>query len=427
MVVLIPVIAAGNLIPQRGRVAPWEISAWEQSYPMLSKVVAAAGLDHVYTSWWFLIVFSLLFLNMSLVTWALIRRTAKKAKGLHRFSPETVSYYSLGFFGYSDALWREMQGRIKSRRYRVVSSEDEIYARKGWSGIWGGTILHTGLIVLLAGAVVSGLTRFSGYTEMGEGQGFIDSPESYLQSSQGILFPGHRPQFTIGVSGIEEKDVSEKLKVVISTMQVIEDGKEVTSKTVRMNDPLYYKGMKIFQSRFAGPALLFRIDQKAKEDLLSNHPYAADSQPVAVGYVNLKKAEGTVSSVFPLKGTPFQAQAVYSGEDTIELEVRDKSLIVFRGRIGVEQNVLLDSLKITLLAINKWSGIIVVYDRAVPIVFSGFGLAIIGIAIMGLFDPREIWVKKILRNGSKKIEVLGWGRWKNMFHEEFREMMEDLK
>src|SRR5574341_1605408 len=69
MVLLVPVIAAGNLVPQRGRVSPDDIIVWQQRYPSFSKIVSAAGLDHVYTSWWFLIVFTVLFLNMTLITW----------------------------------------------------------------------------------------------------------------------------------------------------------------------------------------------------------------------------------------------------------------------------------------------------------------------------------------------------------------------
>ena len=414
MVLLIPIIAAGNLVPQRGRVAPWEIEAWRQTYPVLAKIVAASGLDHVYTSWWFLVVFTVFFLNMTLITWDLTRRTRIKTKGLHRFSQEGVAYFALGNFAYREHSVTAFEETLRKRRYRIVAAGEEVYAQKGWVGIWGGTILHIGLVVILIGAVLSGLSRFSGYTEMGDGQQFNDSAGSYLQSSSGILFPGHKPEIAIRVSNIHEKDLG-KMKAVLSTLTVFENEMQIRSKTVRMNDPLYYKGMKIFQSRYAGPALL----------LVVNDP--SGRGPLA-GYVNLKQTIGkSTSSVFSLGSTPFQAKATYApGSDSIQLELREKGSMVYEGTVRIGQEIPAKSWRISLAAINRWSGIIVVYDWAVPIIFSGFFLCVAGIAIMGLFDPREIWARKKMQESGPVVEILGWGRWRNMFLDEFRAITGDI-
>lgn len=413
MIFLIPIIAAGNLIPQRGRVSPDDIIEWQQRHPSFSQVVSGTGLDHVYTSWWFLIVFTVLFLNMSLITWDLIHRTRRKARGLHRFDPDAAAYFSLGNFSFTDHAWASFEETLRKRRYSIILSGNEIYARKGWFGIWGGTILHAGLVVLLAGAVVSGLTRFSGYTEMGEGQAFSDTEKAYLQTSYGPLFPGHRPGVNIRVQDIQEKDLG-KMKAVVSRLVVIDNGVPVVSKSLRMNEPLSYRGMKVFQSRYAGPALLFAIEEPASPI------------PIA-GYVNLKASGKTESSIFSLLGTPFQAKATYRpGSDGVELEVRDRGEIVYHGPMKAGQALLAGPWKIILAAINHWSGIIVVYDRAVPVIFAGFFLAVAGIAVMGLFDPREIWARALERNGVKTVEILGWGRWRNMFLDEFGEIKDNV-
>lgn len=414
MVLLVPVIAAGNLVPQRGRVSPDDIIVWQQRYPSFSKIVSAAGLDHVYTSWWFLIVFTVLFLNMTLITWDLIGRTRRKAQGLHRFDPDAAAYFSLGNFRFTDDAWASFEAALRNRRYGIIASEGEIYGRKGWVGIWGGTILHVGLVVLLAGAVVSGLTRFSGYTEMGEGQSFTDTEKSYLQASYGLLFPRHKPGIHIKVQGIWVNDL-DKMKVVESALVVMDKGIPAVSKSIRMNEPLSYRGMKVFQSRYAGPALLFAVE--------------GPGSPVPIaGYVNLKASGRAESSMFSLLGTPFQAKATYMpGSDVLEMEVRAREEIIFRGPMKAGQALLAGPWKITLAAINRWSGIIVVYDWAVPIVFASFFLAVAGIAVMGLFDPREIWAKRMKRDGKEVVEILGWGRWRNMFLDEFDEMTEEIK
>lgn len=416
MSALLPVIAAGNLIPQQAKVSPAEMMEWQRSYPTVSKLVSAAGLDHVYTSWWFLIVFAILFLNMALITWDLIGVTRRKALGLHRYSSDAKAYFALGTFPHDDGTMASLNELLRKRRYHVLLAEGEVYARKGWPGIWGGTILHVGLVILLAGAVVSGLTRFNGFMEMGVGQSFSDTEGAYLASSHGPLFPGHHPERTIKVLDMEERDLG-KMKALVSTIMVSEHDVTMRSKTVRMNDPLYYNGMKIFQSRHSGPALLFGI-----EDITNPAP-----TPVA-GYVNLQQTGGKTSSIFTLKGTPFQARAEFlPGSEGINIEVRDRKEIVYQGPMRPGQALLVDNWKIRLAAINKWSGIIVVYDWAVPIIFAGFALVIAGIAVMGLFDPREIWARETVRDGVTFIEVLGWGRWRNMFLDEFNDMKGKVK
>ena len=45
---------------------------------------------------------------------------------------------------------------------------------------------------------------------------------------------------------------------------------------------------------------------------------------------------------------------------------------------------------------------------------------------MGLFDPREIWARKKRQEHGPTVEILGWGRWRNMFLDEFREITEGI-
>jgi cytochrome c biogenesis protein len=410
LIIIIPIIAAGNLIPQKGRVSPAEIFEWQGRYPSLSRLVSFTGFDHVYTTWWFLLIFTVLFFNMGIITWGLIGRTRRKAKGLHRFSGEASAYYSLGNFSYKKEAVNSFEKILNQRRYNIIKVGGEVYARKGWFGIWGGTILHVGLIIILFGAVISGLTRFNGYTEIGVGQGFDEKKESYLQSSYGVLFPDHKDGIHVFLEKVEEKDIG-GMEAILSTITITDSGRHALTKTIRMNEPLSYKGMKLYQSRYNGPALLFSV-------------YGPDGRFNA-GYVNLQTLKGgKARAYFTFPGAPLQAMAEYTpGSEFIDLEVRKKKALVYHGPMRVEATLDLDDWRLTLLSISRWSGIIVVYDWAVPIIFFGFWLSIAGVAIMGFFDPREIWAKTVERDGEKFIEMLGWGRWKNMFLDEYNEMM----
>lgn len=409
LILLVPIIAAGNLIPQEGRVPPAEILEWDRTYPVLSAAAGWFSLHHLYTSWWFLVVFTLLCLNLSIVTWELIGRTAKKAKGLHRFDPDASSYpafYSLAELPSRAGSAAALEKVLSARGYRLVAGDGELYARKGWVGIWGGTVMHIGFVAILAGAIVSGLTRFSGYTEMGAGQYHSLGKDVYIGSNAGPLFSGHQPEISIRIDNVAETD-SGFMKVVVSDVSIMDHGRIAASKTIRMNEPLAYAGMTLYQSKYTGPALLFEIR-------------GAGPDTPAGGYVNMLPGKAQ-SAVFRMQGTPFQAEVVYSeGSDKADLELRRDKALIFKGPMSPGQTVEADGRSIVLVAIKRWSGIIVVYDSGTAIVFFGFFLSVLGVAIMGLFDPREIWVRK---SGL----VLGWARWRNLFLEEFESIMKECE
>ncbi len=407
LILVIPLIALGNIIPQRGRFSPAYIKEWKVEHPLLSKLAELLGLDHLYTTWWFTILFTVLFMNMALITWDLFWRTYRKSKGMHRFTGEAPRYLVLEQMPYNHDWLNMFERTLRKRRYNIVKVGGEIYGRKGWAGIWGGTVLHIGLVVLLSGAVISALFRFNGYAELGEGQHIFDREEYYISVNKGALFPGHKKDVAIKLVKVEYKQEG-KIKHLYSTVTVT-DGKEATvTKTIRMNEPLRFKSLKIYQGRISGPALLFRINT-----LLG----------VNKGYVNLAPfKDGRTGVLFSIPGSPYQAKADYKkGDGFINIEVRKAEKLLYRGQMKVNSPVVLEEDTVLILeAIKRWVGLIVVYDPGVVVVFSGFFLAVLGVTFMAVFDPREIWVR-VKRDGNM-VEILGWGRWKNMFLDEFREI-----
>lgn len=414
LIILVPLIALGNIIPQKGRFSPAYINEWKESNPFLSVFTGALGLDHLYTTWWFTLLFIVLFLNITLITWDLFKRTYRKSRGMHRFTGDAPQYLVLDYLHYSREWLDSLERSLRKRRYGIIKVGGEIYGRKGWIGIWGGTLLHIGLVVVLSGAVVSGLFRFNGYAELGEGQHMFDREEYYISANRGILFPGHRRDVAIQLRRVEYREEG-KIKHLYSTITVT-DGKESTvTKTIRMNEPLKFKGLKIYQARISGPSLLFLINKTSGSEK---------------GYVNLEPFKDNRTSVlFSIPGTPYQAKADYErGKDLITIEIRKAEKLLYRGDLQENRPILLeDNTFLVLDAIKRWIGVIVVFDPGVPLVFSGFVLSVLGIALMALFDPREIWARFKKDKDGEFIELLGWGRWKNMFLDEFQEIKEEIR
>lgn len=409
MLALLPIIAAGNMIPQQGRFSPADIARWDAAWPNLAPLVKAVGLQHVYASWWFLIIFALLFMNMAVVTWDLLGTTRVRSRGLHRYSADAAACFTLATLPYSPEIPARFTSVLKRRGYRLVDEPDGIYARRGWLGIWGGSILHVGLLVLLLGALITGLTRFNGFMELGEGQELHDTAASFpYQATRGMLFPGHQDNLAVR---LEMTEVEQRGKMrIVKSMVTLSDAKsgEKQVATLQMNQPVIFHGMKLYQSDHTGPALLFVL------------AHSGLRQPMAA-YVQINPADGRQGATFPMSGTPYQARVRYAkGDESATIEVRDRRELLYNGPIGVGQTLKLDDWYLTLKGVNSWTGLIVVYDRSVPVIFSGFFLCVFGIAVLGLMDPREIRIRR--REESNEIEVTGWGRWRNMFADEFNDI-----
>ena len=134
---------------------------YQQNYPenpalfgFLSwKVLLNLGLNHVYTTWWFL---SLLVLFGSSLTACTFTRQfpALKAARNWKFYQQPRQFEKL-------ALSAELEtGSINSlipylekQNYKVFQEQDSLYARKGIIGRIGPIIVHAAMLIILAGAI----------------------------------------------------------------------------------------------------------------------------------------------------------------------------------------------------------------------------------------------------------------------------------
>ncbi len=403
LLVLLPLIVLGNILPQEGRLHPSEMLAWQLDHPILSKFCSAIGLFHIYTSLWFLLLTILLFTNLLLTTCDLYKSTWRKAQGLHRYSDSGLAMHVLAHIRLGPDCLATIATALQKRRYRITRVGGELYARKAWAGIWGGTILHIGLAVIVLGGLISGFTRFTGFLELASGQKVSETPSSYLQFRKGLFFPGNRPELTIGVEDIRVEAKGRK-RTVISRVQIDEHGAHVLTKSIRMNNPLRYKDLTIYQSNAAGPALLFAFVNDIGMD---------------IGYVHLPSHNFPQETSFAIPGTSAKAKIeMHAPPASPSITIEDNGIPIFSGPVTLGQTVDIGPLgKLRLMAIKKWTGLIVVYDYAVPIIFLGFFLAVSGVVLLTLLDPREIWIRADPSRDDAFV-VLGWGRWKNMLREE---------
>jgi cytochrome c biogenesis protein len=139
------------------------------------------------------------------------------------------------------------EGRFKARRYKVRAeasgSRVSLLARKRIGGIFGSDVVHVGLLIIVAGGLVSALLSIRGNMQLREGE---------VQAAPGAAFSIRLDKFSMiyyddaRITDPEQRQV----KSYISQVTVLEGAREVLSRAIEVNHPLNYKGYNFYQSSY---------------------------------------------------------------------------------------------------------------------------------------------------------------------------------
>jgi cytochrome c biogenesis protein len=224
------------------------------------RIIKFFGLDNAYHSPWFYTLIVLFAINLSLCT---IRRIIRFIREKHE--PEMPGIDRLLKMQFSVLVGHEKKEKTTAmlkKHYRVVREEDPgLIVEKGTLSRLGVFIIHGSIITVLIGSLIGLVFGFRGFVVLRVGEEkdhFITKSASPQEKMLGFTikckdfkvshYPGGQP------------------KDYVSTIELIEGGAVVREKDIRVNDPLYYKGMRFYQSSYGKTnSFLFRIDD---EDVL---------------------------------------------------------------------------------------------------------------------------------------------------------------
>ena len=357
----------GSLIPQRGIVSPTEHYLWSLEHQRLMPAVELLGLDNVYSSWWFLALWGLLFLSVTACT---LNRIGREFPVLRRRVSNPMTWRRFGSIGF-----------------------------------------HLGMALVFLGALVSTATRFTGFVEVSEGQAFMDQPGRYSLVREGLAPAIGAEGFGVYVEGISTQTWPDgSTKDLAASVVVLDKGVPTARKVVRRNDPLTYSGATVNLSNQYGPSFLISVRKR--------------DGGVAKGYINLPAptvGENTVqASAAPgdsglridLEATvPWADQGPGVDWDKLRLEPevavklwRQQELL-YEGPLALAESKQLGEISITLEDSVLWTVLFVVRDPGVPLIFAGMfvGTAALGMALFQIPIPAAIR-RRVPANGNAEPE-----------------------
>jgi len=238
----------------------------QQFGPLWYWVFRSLGLFDMYHTWWFMSMLGFLMVSLSSCLW---RNVPKMLKEM-RTRKATVAEKSLKRFQYLHD-WRlpaEMdiahvqqafRKRLRGWEFRETEQGGVQYLRadKGRWNKWGYILVHSAILVILVGGWMGSEYGFRGNMAVPEGQS--ESEISFLQGTE----TGHlKMPFEVRCNSFSiDFFPTGAPKEFRSNLTIIDNGKEVLTSDIIVNEPLYYKGVRIYQASFGdgGSDITFKL------------------------------------------------------------------------------------------------------------------------------------------------------------------------
>ncbi len=408
-VVLLLTLAAtsiiGTLVPQNASPAEYF-----QTYgPFLFRLFSLLDIFDMYHCWWFQLLLLLLTANILICslnrlsgTWKIVfvKNPPFVLERFRKLENKAVFTDSRPL----DTLKDLYVSKVK-RRFRYVRTEETgkgfcIFAEKGrWTRL-GVYAVHFSVVLLLIGALIGSFFGFEGFVTLGEGE----TEQHVRLRKTGAVIP---LDFAIRCDAFHVSFYeSGSPKEYRSDLTILEGGKPVLKKSIRVNDPLHYKGVSIFQSSY-GRLPPRRITLK----LLSTETKMEYIKEVSAGQ-RIDLPEGAGAFVYQDFKTRYPFRGQNLGETVIgslvppQGSAREIVLpLRFPGFDRMRKGAFVFSVQ--RVTPRYYTGLQVSKDPGVWVVYTGFIVMLIGCYITFFMSHKRLCIELTPRSKGTRVQVSG--------------------
>lgn len=247
----------GSVIPQRNA-APSKVAEFVEDHRFWGEVFDRLGLFEVFTSWWFLTLIGFLLFVTGACLIPRTRAALAHAPRLKRapepghlpdvrFTTEVASELSV------DEAERAARKVLRRRRWRSspVNDANQWIAERGHSRETGSVLFHWSFFLVALAAALTITTKFEGSAVVVEKTSWVEGGRvNFDEYSEGAFARWINPHggFTVTVDDFNVAYGDDGMpRSYTSKVRIIDGGQEVIEDEVRVNKPVSYKGVKLYQ------------------------------------------------------------------------------------------------------------------------------------------------------------------------------------
>ena len=392
------------------------LTFYQENYPespalfgfLTWKVLLILGLNHVYSTWWFLAL--LVLFGTSLTACTFTRQfPALKAARRWKFYNQPRQFLKLALSAELDTgSPSSLAPVLEKRGYKVFQENDSLYARKGIIGKIGPIVVHAAMLIILAGSIWGALTGFFAQEMVPSGATF--QVKNIIEAGP-LAAPQIPKDWSVRVNRFWiDYTPQGNIDQFYSDLSVIDNqGEELDHKKIYVNQPLRHRGVTFYQTDWGIAAVQAQINNSPIFQIPMAQLNAQGDGRIWGTWIPTKPdlSEGVSLLARDLQGT----MLVYDLNGDLVSAVRP----------GMATKVNGVTLKVYDLIGS--TGLQIKADPGVPIVYTGFGLLMVGV-VLSYVSHSQIWA---LQKGDRFYVGGKTNRAQVSFERELMEILEKLK
>ena len=360
--------AVGTAIPQ-GDPANSYVEAYADSHwlgLLTGEQVLQLQLDHVYSSGWFLGLIAWLGVALILCSW---RRQWPALQAARRWvsyrTPRQLSKLaiseSLSCVDSTQSLL-QLRSLLQARGWELKAEKNRLAARRGVIGRVGPLLVHTGLVLLMLGAVWGVLAG--------------NRLERFLAPGRTLDLLNRQGETQLSIelkSFAVERDPAGRTEQFRSVLALsdLDQPQEIS-----VNHPMRHRGITVYQADWSLAAITVQIGRSPELQLpLQSYPELGDQ---VWGLVLPTRPDGT-EPVFLSLDNEVGPVTVFNSDGTVETTLRPG---------GQAQEI--NGVPLRVASVLPASGLLLKRDPGVPLVYLGFGVLLVG-GGLSLIATRQLW------------------------------------
>ncbi|MFZ7126036.1 MAG: cytochrome c biogenesis protein ResB [Desulfobacterales bacterium] len=424
-VILLLSLAATSIV---GTVIPQNESpmAYLEAYgEFLFRLFSVFDFFDMYRSWWFQLLIILLAVNIIVCS---IDRLSSVGRIIFTRNPrfkrsrflKVKSRETFGCKASPEELKTRFEPVLSGAFSKTVTEETEegfsLFAEKWrWTRL-GVYVVHSSIVILLAGALVGSIFGFDGFVTIPEQS---QTRHIHLRSSnEGMELPFEIRCEDFDVSFYETGAPKE----FRSTLTLIEDGQAVLTRDIIVNDPLVYKGIRIYQSSYGklppdmggsgGPnpeVFEFRITEVGTGKSAAVEVKPGETVDLPDGWGKLSIADYDPDFHFGGRelGPAVSVKLERPGKEAtmVLLPLRFPNFDRMRG--GELFITVSGNLQAAALEDRYYTGLQVSRDPGVPLVYAGFIFMLLGFIVTFFMSHQTLCVDIRAKGAGAEVTVSG--------------------
>lgn len=402
----------------------------------ISSYVLTLGFHDMYHAWWFFAL--LVFLAANIIVCTIDRFPQKWKASLEKrvdVAPQFIKNLgnSASFTVNGDIA--SVKNRaieiLRKKRYKIKNAEVNdgaaIFAWKGTLGRFGSDIVHVSLITILTGAIIGSFLGFKDYVSINENE-TVNAPKTGFQIRLDKFWLDYYE--------------SGEVKQYNSQLTVIENGKDVLSKQIWVNEPLKYKGVWFYQSNYG---MAYDRIKEAKLVLKDKKKKQIIGEPFVVRWLEPFKIPGTNLTVnlagfvsdfgFDEKTKQVFPRSPEHNNPAIQVIVYDKEKPISGPWLFLNYPEIFATIPNTnydLIFMGyqglQYTGLSMTKDPGTNIVWIGSIIMAVGFILAFFIFNKKVWVRMQKAENGVDVYIGGMiNKNKIMFEKEFSEIAACLK